>query len=278
MGHETLRLQSHANVRRTMKDKSPPEDDLGDLSLDDIEAELKTPRKKPAPAVEPKPKTEPGKAKSDKAAAGKAASEKAASGKPSAPRKSARPMDEKKPRRFTFLLVGLVLGVVGTLFLPPLVRPYLPEGLRGSAVTVSGPVLAMQLEETSPPRLLLTVQAEQGALLATFTERVAEINLLVDQGDSITLGVVRYEPFVENPSFEGVVKGEGTATLDAVEEGQPAGEGGDAAGESGDTEGSDLDAAAEEPGESDDAGDSDGSGEAQVATPQDTIPVPGSPG
>ena len=176
-------------------------------------------------------------------------------------------MDEKKPRRFSFLLAGLVLGVAGTLFLPPLVRPYLPEGLRGSAVTVSGPVLGMQLEETDPPRLLLTVQAEQGALLATFTERVAEINLLVDKGDSITLGVARYEPFVENPTFEGVVKGEGTETLDPVEEGQPAAEDGDPAGEpgttddAGDTEGPDLDAAAEESG-----------------TPQDTIPVPGSPG
>jgi len=246
-----------------MDDKSFSADELDDLSLDDIEAELKTPPKKPAPKSEPKPKAPPS--------------------KPRASRKSSKPMDEKKPRRFSFLLAGLVLGVVGTLFIPPLVRPYLPESLRGSAVTVSGPVLAMQLEETNPARLLLTVQAEQGALLATFTERVAEINLLVDKGDSITLGVARYEPFVENPSFEGVVKGEGTATLDAVEEGQPAAEDGEAAGESGtadnagDTEGTDPDAAAEESGTADDAGDSDGSGETQEATPQDTIPVPGSP-
>jgi hypothetical protein len=189
-------------------------------------------------------------------------------------------MDEKKPRRFSFLLAGLVLGVVGTLFLPPLVRPYLPEGLRGSAVTVSGPVLAMQLEETQPPRLLLTVQAEQGALLATFTEQVAEINLLVDEGDTITLGVARYEPFVENPSFQGVVKGEGSATLDPVQEGQPATEAGGAddaeADDPGEAGGTDTEPAAADSSEA--AVDSDGSGQAEAATPPDTIAVPGIPG
>ena len=182
------------------------------------------------------------------------------------------PMDElekdlkraKGPRRAPWLLGGLVLGIAGTLLLPPLLRPYLPDSFRGEVEVVTGPILG---EERDGDRLLLTIQAEQGALLATFTERVAEINLLVDKGDSITLGVARYEPFVENPTFEGVVKGEGTETLDPVEEGQPAAEDGDPAGEpgttddAGDTEGPDLDAAAEESG-----------------TPQDTIPVPGSPG
>jgi hypothetical protein len=43
-------------------------------------------------------------------------------------------------------------------------------------------------------------------MLATFTERVAEIDLLVAPGDTVTLGVPRYQPFVENPSFEGVKK------------------------------------------------------------------------
>ena len=250
-----------------MDDKSLSGDDLDDLSLDDIEAELKTPPKRPAPASEPKSKAAPKKPEATKS-------------KPRASRKSPKPMDEKKPRRFSFLLAGLVLGVVGTLFLPPLVRPYLPEGLRGSAVTVSGPVLAMQLEETQPPRLLLTVQAEQGALLATFTEQVAEINLLVDEGDTVTLGVARYEPFVENPSFQGVVKGEGSATLDPVQEGQPATEAGGAddaeADDPGEAGGTDTEPAAADSSEA--AVDSDGSGQAEAATPPDTIAVPGIPG
>jgi hypothetical protein len=55
---------------------------------------------------------------------------------------------------------------------------------------------------------------------------VAEIDLLVAVGDTVTLGVSRYEPFVEDPSFRGVRKigvgslpesptGGGTATPDS---------------------------------------------------------------
>jgi hypothetical protein len=55
-------------------------------------------------------------------------------------------------------------------------------------------------------RLLLTVETPRGAVLATFRERVAEIDLLVDEGDSVSLGLGRYRPFVEDPSVEGVHK------------------------------------------------------------------------
>jgi hypothetical protein len=110
-------------------------------------------------------------------------------------------------RRAPWLLAGLLIGIAGTLFLPPLLRPYLPDSLRGSQELAIGPVLAEQREAD---RLLLTVQAEQGAMLATFTERVAEIDLLVGVGDTVTLGVSRYQPFVENPTFEGVRKADST--------------------------------------------------------------------
>jgi hypothetical protein len=121
------------------------------------------------------------------------------------------PMDElekdlkraKGPRRAPWLLGGLVLGIAGTLLLPPLLRPYLPDSFRGEVEMVTGPILG---EERDGDRLLLTIQAEQGALLATFTERVAEIDLLVGVGDTVSLGVSRYQPFVENPTFEGVKK------------------------------------------------------------------------
>jgi hypothetical protein len=68
---------------------------------------------------------------------------------------------------------------------------------------LEGPVLGKRLEEG---RLLLTVDALQGAVLATFSERVAEIDLLVDVGDTITLGVTGYEPFIDDPAFRGVRK------------------------------------------------------------------------
>ena len=106
-------------------------------------------------------------------------------------------------RRFPWFLAGLLIGIAGTFLLPPLLRPYLPDSLRGSQELAIGPVLAEQREGD---RLLLTVAAEQGAMLATFTERVAEIDLLVSVGDTVSLGVPRYRPFVENPRFEGVRK------------------------------------------------------------------------
>ena len=55
-------------------------------------------------------------------------------------------------------------------------------------------------------RLLLTVDTPQGAALATFTEKVAEIDLLVEEGDGVTLGLRGYEPFVNNPVIQGVRK------------------------------------------------------------------------
>ena len=55
-------------------------------------------------------------------------------------------------------------------------------------------------------RLLLTVESEDGAVLATFKQRVPEIDLLVDTGDHVTLGITSYEPFVEDPKILGVKK------------------------------------------------------------------------
>ncbi len=64
-------------------------------------------------------------------------------------------------------------------------------------------MLGKRMEEG---RLLLTVNARQGAVLATFTERVSEIDLLVDVGDTISLGITAYEPFIDDPAFRGVRK------------------------------------------------------------------------
>lgn len=115
---------------------------------------------------------------------------------------SAEPPDGR-PRRWPFLLVGLVLGAAAAVVLPPLVSPHLPEAFRSAGEEVSGVVAAKEREAN---RLLLTVRAEQGAILATFDRRVAEIDLLVDRGDTVTLGVARYQPFVENPVLRGVRK------------------------------------------------------------------------
>lgn len=125
---------------------------------------------------------------------------------------------EKKARRFTFLLVGVVLGVIGTVFVPSLVRPYLPAALRGSDTEIQGSVFKKQLEAGEKPRLLLSVDTEQGAVLATFTRKVAEIDMLVDEGDQVSLGVDAYEPFISDPTVSGVRKGSGQEPDDWVED------------------------------------------------------------
>ncbi len=106
------------------------------------------------------------------------------------------------------LLVGIAFGVAGTIFAPDVAGPYLPEAFRvKKAATVDGEVVRKLREEE---RLLLTVETTQGAILVTFKKKVAEIDLLVQQGDTITLGLSRYEPFVDEPAIERVRKQEPT--------------------------------------------------------------------
>jgi hypothetical protein len=110
---------------------------------------------------------------------------------------------------FFILLVGIALGVVGTIFGPDLAGPFLPEAFRASkAQTIEGEVVR-KLREGD--RLLLTVHTSQGSVLATFKKKVAEIDLLVAQGDTVTLALSRYEPFVDEPAIERVRKQEPTS-------------------------------------------------------------------
>lgn len=165
-----------------------------------------------------------------------------------------RPKKAKGGAAFIAFLIGLAIGVTGTLLLPRYLGQYLPAGFGGGGETLEGPVLGKRQENG---RLLLTVEAQQGAALATFTERVAEIDLLVDVGDTIALGVSDYEPFIDDPVFRGVRKatqappggrsrdtgpgsmmdedaGHGSAAVEGGESGQDAG-GQEAAGEAEDT-------------------------------------------
>lgn len=109
-------------------------------------------------------------------------------------------------RRWLWLLIGVAVGVAGTLLLPDLVRPHLPPALRLGEEEVAGLVVEKRKEGE---RLLLTVDTDRGASLVTFTRRVPEIDLLVAQGDSVTLGLGAYAPLVEDPTLAGVRKGRG---------------------------------------------------------------------
>ena len=98
-------------------------------------------------------------------------------------------------------VLGLVVGALGATLLPGKLRPWLPKRVLGAAT--DGEVAAKGREGEL---LLLTVLTDEGATLATFSERVAEIDLLVEVGDRVSLGLGGYRPFVENPPIWSVRK------------------------------------------------------------------------
>jgi hypothetical protein len=100
-------------------------------------------------------------------------------------------------------VVGVGAGLVGMQFVPPSVSPYLPSALQSQNEIVKG-IVVKKYQEAE--RLLLTVSTHRGALLATFTKQIPEIDLLVEEGDEVTLGLAQYAPFVHDPSIKGVMK------------------------------------------------------------------------
>ena len=118
------------------------------------------------------------------------------------------------------LLVGMLLGVGGTVFGPEVAAPYLPEAFQvKKPENVTGEVM-LKLREGD--RVLLTVQTSQGTVLATFKKKVAEIDLLVQEGDALTLALSRYEPFAEDPAIERVRKQEAAPIVKGNATGEPA--------------------------------------------------------
>lgn len=122
-----------------------------------------------------------------------------------------------KPKLFVFIL-GFIVGLLVALVVPPLIESWLPPGLTGARSATTGEVVAKRLQED---RLLLTIESEDGAVLATFKEKVPEIDLLVEVGDRVTLGITRYEPFVEDPTILGVKKGPAEGAVPGLPEGPP---------------------------------------------------------
>lgn len=102
-------------------------------------------------------------------------------------------------------LVGLAIGVAGMILVPRFADPYLPRALK-PAVSVEGKVVAKQREAD---RLLLTVRTKEGSTLITFTKQIPEIDLLVEDTDTVVLSMKRYRPFVENPEILRVAKKDG---------------------------------------------------------------------
>ena len=108
-----------------------------------------------------------------------------------------------KPSRLVPFVFGLILGILGTIFLPNYVRPYIPDWVEGKGAAVQGTVTAKLKKENA---LLLTVNTPEGALLATFRKRIDEIGLLVNEKDMIEFTLPKYTPFVDDPQIIRIVK------------------------------------------------------------------------
>ena len=106
------------------------------------------------------------------------------------------------------LLVGIALGIGAAARGPAFVAPYLPKTVNAASARIVGQVVRKQRDGN---RLLVKVDTAQGPLLAIFTQKVADLDVLLDPGDTVTLVTsAGYETFVNDPTFEGV-KGPGRA-------------------------------------------------------------------
>jgi len=107
------------------------------------------------------------------------------------------------------LSVTLAIGIVGggDDKGPALVAPYLPKSISRQNERIDGEVVRKQREGN---RLLVKVATAQGPMLVTFTQKVAELDLLLEPGDRVELITPGYATFVEDPTLERVKKPAGS--------------------------------------------------------------------
>ncbi len=110
---------------------------------------------------------------------------------------------KRKGRGIATFVAGAVLGAVLMAVARPFLGARLPSGMGGKRELVAGPVAAKQRKGD---RLLLTVVTPAGAVLGTFKKKVDEIDLLVETGDTVTLAIAGYQPFLEDPEIARVAK------------------------------------------------------------------------
>ena len=104
------------------------------------------------------------------------------------------------------LLTGVVLGIGGATMGPVALAPYLPKSMSGQGERMQAEVLRKQRDAN---RLLLKVGTAQGPMLVTFTQKVAELDLLLEPGDTLTLITTGYATFVEDPTIDRVQRPSG---------------------------------------------------------------------
>ena len=103
-------------------------------------------------------------------------------------------------------LVGVAVGVGLANRGPSLIAPYLPKAIIGPGEHIEGQVVRKQRDGN---RLLVKVTTAQGPMLVTFTQKVADLDLLLDAGDTVTLVTPAYATFVDDPILERVKESAG---------------------------------------------------------------------
>jgi hypothetical protein len=96
-------------------------------------------------------------------------------------------------------LVGVVVGFGVANRGPALIAPYVHKASSGTGEHIEGQVVRKQRDGN---RLLVKINTAQGPMLVTFTQRVADLDVLLDPGDIVTLMISGYATFVEDPVFE----------------------------------------------------------------------------
>jgi hypothetical protein len=107
------------------------------------------------------------------------------------------------------LLVGFVLGVGAAMRGPEFVAPYLPRSVGGPGERLDGQVVRKQRDGN---RLLVKVATAQGPMLVSFTQKAADLDVLLDPGDTVTFTTKGYATFVDDPGVERVKGSERTAS------------------------------------------------------------------
>ncbi len=92
--------------------------------------------------------------------------------------------------------LGLGLGLSAPMLASRYADPYLPTFLKKNIHPLEGSVIH---KERQQDRLLITITTQDGTILATFQQKIPEIDLLIEERDQVTLDVRQYEPFVNDP-------------------------------------------------------------------------------
>jgi len=77
----------------------------------------------------------------------------------------------------------------------------LPKAVSGPGEHIEGQVVRKQRDGN---RLLVKITTAQGPMLVTFTQKVADLDVLLDAGDTVTLVTPGYAAFVDDPILERV--------------------------------------------------------------------------